>query len=312
MTRAEVARKFDQIVDFAEIEPFIDTPVKRYSSGMYLRLAFSVAAHLDPEILVVDEVLAVGDAAFQKKCMGKMDQVAQEGRTVLFVSHNLAAVRQLCHSALLLTEGEISCRGNTEDIINTYLATTLEDDRSSLRNIRERKGVGDLQFDYLRFEDHQGQQIGGLSSGQPGRIVLGVTGSKPVRGAVACIVILDAFQQKIMYLKSSYVNASLSTVRPGGELVCEIPRVHLAPGRYRLQIWLNADGVPQDHIGDAGSFLVMDGNFFGTGQAVTPGFQVALMDYSWHLRHATDELNSAPLEGVGADTQKSLRGTADI
>src|SRR5882724_9144312 len=121
MKRVEINRKFDEIVAFAEIDKFIDTPVKHYSSGMYVRLAFAVAAHLDPEILFVDEVLAVGDAAFQKKCLGKMGDVAQEGRTVLFVSHNMDAVLRLCRSVILLKDGGIFASGRTEHVINDYL-----------------------------------------------------------------------------------------------------------------------------------------------------------------------------------------------
>jgi lipopolysaccharide transport system ATP-binding protein len=121
MTRAEIKRKFDDIVEFSEISRFLDTPVKRYSSGMYVRLAFAVAAHLDPEILIVDEVLAVGDAEFQKKCLGKMSDVAHGGRTVVFVSHNMAAVSRLCSTALLLDSGEVSARGDVHDITSLYL-----------------------------------------------------------------------------------------------------------------------------------------------------------------------------------------------
>src|SRR2546421_302527 len=117
MTRAEIRRKFDEIVAFAETEKFLDTPVKRYSSGMYVRLAFAVAAHLEPEILLVDEVLAVGDADFQKKCLGKMEGVAREGRTVLFVSHNTVAIERLCSSALLLTDGRIGMSGDTQAVV---------------------------------------------------------------------------------------------------------------------------------------------------------------------------------------------------
>lgn len=123
MSRREIERKFDEIVDFAEIEKFIDTPVKRYSSGMYVRLAFSVAAHLDPEILIVDEVLAVGDAEFQKKCLGKMGDVAKEGRTVLFVSHNMGAVTRLCRQGLWIDQGCIRLIGNVLEVTNHYLSS---------------------------------------------------------------------------------------------------------------------------------------------------------------------------------------------
>ncbi len=125
MGRAEIKKKFDEIVDFAEIEKFLDTPVKRYSSGMYVRLAFAVAAHLEPEILIVDEVLAVGDAQFQKKCLGKMEEVGREGRTVLFVSHNSSVLRQLCNKGLLLCNGIVAMSGTMEKVMNEYFATSL-------------------------------------------------------------------------------------------------------------------------------------------------------------------------------------------
>jgi len=122
MSKKEIKRKFDEIVAFAEVEKFLDTPVKRYSSGMYVRLAFAVAAHLEPEILIVDEVLAVGDAEFQKKCLGKMEQVGKEGRTVIFVSHNMAAIQSLCTSAIHLNQGKIDGKGSVSDQINNYLS----------------------------------------------------------------------------------------------------------------------------------------------------------------------------------------------
>lgn len=131
MSRKEIQRKFDEIVDFAEVEKFLDTPVKRYSSGMYVRLAFAVAAHLEPEILIVDEVLAVGDAQFQKKCLGKMEDVANQGRTVLFVSHNMAAVRQLCNSAILINKGTIESSGDTAKLIEEYLKSTNKEANAS-------------------------------------------------------------------------------------------------------------------------------------------------------------------------------------
>jgi lipopolysaccharide transport system ATP-binding protein len=129
MTRHEINRKFDEIVAFSEIEKFLDTPVKRYSSGMYVRLAFAVAAHLEPEILIIDEVLAVGDAQFQKKCLGKMEEVGKEGRTVLFVSHNMAAIEQLTGKSLLLKSGVVQCFGNTLDVIGHYLSASSMDSR---------------------------------------------------------------------------------------------------------------------------------------------------------------------------------------
>src|SRR5437899_11537720 len=138
MKREEIKRKFDEIVEFSEVEKFIDTPVKRYSSGMYMRLAFAVAAHLETEILLVDEVLAVGDANFQKKCLGKMGEVAQEGRTVLFVSHNMTAVNQLCPRAIMLCDGEIARMGNTPEVVAEYLKVGSKSGGERLWNDRQK------------------------------------------------------------------------------------------------------------------------------------------------------------------------------
>jgi lipopolysaccharide transport system ATP-binding protein len=133
MTRRELADKFDEIVDFSVVEEFIDTPVKRYSSGMYVRLAFAVAAHLQPDILILDEVLAVGDATFQRKCLGKMNEAAKQGRTVLFVSHNMVAVQSLCTRGILLEGGRVSADGSASEVVQLYLSKGLSDGRSKLR-----------------------------------------------------------------------------------------------------------------------------------------------------------------------------------
>ncbi len=293
MRRAEIDSKFDEIVDFAEIEKFLDTAVKHYSSGMYLRLAFAVAAHLEPEILLVDEVLAVGDAAFQKKCVGKMSDVARQGRTVLFVSHNMAAIRQLCTSAFLLSAGQVVDSGSAEDVIRGYLQSTLADTNSDLTTIRDRKGAGEIRFRSIRFEDEQGAQVEGLVCGQPGRIVLGVQSDRPFRKVRACIGFLDSLNQRLMYLDSKFVGDDMAEVPPNGELVCEIPRVHLAPGRYRLEMWLQTASREQDRLTDAGAVDVEDGNFYGTGRTVAQGFQVALMDFGWRARAAAPEYADA-------------------
>jgi lipopolysaccharide transport system ATP-binding protein len=146
MSQVEIKRKFDEIVDFAEVEKFLDTPVKRYSSGMYVRLAFAVAAHLEPEILIVDEVLAVGDAQFQKKCLGKMKDVSKEGRTVLFVSHNMAATRALCSRALFMKNGQVLQDSNIEDAINSYLAEDISSDSRIVWDINKAPQSSKVRF----------------------------------------------------------------------------------------------------------------------------------------------------------------------
>lgn len=161
MRRAEISRKFDEIVAFSEVERFLDTPVKRYSSGMYVRLAFAVAAHLEPEILVVDEVLAVGDAAFQKKCLGKMGEVARQGRTVLFVSHNMEAVRRLCSRTVMLSDGQLVADGQTEETIAAYLTSGRRSETNAHRyEAASRPGDEYVQLRGIRLADSQGDDTG--------------------------------------------------------------------------------------------------------------------------------------------------------
>lgn len=284
MRRAEIDRKLDEIVAFAEVEKFLDTPVKHYSSGMYLRLAFAVAAHLEPEILLVDEVLAVGDTAFQRKCIGKMSEVSRQGRTVLFVSHNMAAVRQLCSSALLLVAGGVSETGATDETIRSYLATTYSSIAGDLSQVSDRKGAGHIRMRSIRFEDEAGTETGTLVSGQPGRIVLSVSSDRPHPRIQACVAFLDQFNQRIMYLNSYFLGEDMPWLPANGELVCDVPRIHLAPGQYRLELWVKSAEVIQDRISDAGVVEVLEGNFFGTGKALANGFQVALMDFNWSAR----------------------------
>lgn len=164
MARQEIARKFDEIVAFAEVERFIETPVKRYSSGMQMRLAFGVAAHLEPEVLVVDEVLAVGDAAFQKKCLGKMESVASQGRTILFVSHNMAVLRQLCSHGVLLRQGQVARQGRIDEVVNDYLEEVESEDEIVLP---EPKSDKDAYFSRLRVLDARGEKTTRLPHSQP-------------------------------------------------------------------------------------------------------------------------------------------------
>jgi lipopolysaccharide transport system ATP-binding protein len=156
MSKVEIKQKFDEIVAFAEVEKFLDTPVKRYSSGMYVRLAFAVAAHLEPEILIVDEVLAVGDAQFQKKCMGKMDEVGKEGRTVLFVSHNMGAIHALCNRCILLESGNVIADGETLTIISHYNSTDNKQELVEITPDMHNRGNGEITFKTCTLTDSKG------------------------------------------------------------------------------------------------------------------------------------------------------------
>src|SRR5437588_5670825 len=178
MARGEVRRKFDEIVAFAEIEKFLDTPIKRYSSGMYVRLAFAVAAHLEPEILIVDEVLAVGDAEFQKKCLTKMGHVAGQGRTVLFVSHNMGAVQTLCRRAFLLAQGELQQEGPAREVVAEYLRVSDAISSLPLNERTDRSGVGRFRFDELAVLNAKGEQRDFAVTGEDTMIRLRLTTPK--------------------------------------------------------------------------------------------------------------------------------------
>ncbi len=301
MTRGEITKKYDQILEFAEIEEFAETPVKFYSSGMYLRLAFAVAAHMEPEILLVDEVLAVGDAKFQRKCTGKMGEVARTGRTVLFVSHNMAAVRQLCTSAVLLNGGAVEMTGSTEKVVHAYLTSAYSGPSADLLLIGDRRGAGEIKFRSIRFENGDGEECPGLVSGHPGKIVFGVASDWDMSSIRISVTILDTYDQRIMHLDSKLLGHEIPLVPRDGELVLDIPRVHLAPGRYRMALWMQSKTVLQDHITDAGSVDVTDGNFFGAGKALADGFQVALMDFNWFAREGVSE---ASVSAASTRTEK--------
>jgi lipopolysaccharide transport system ATP-binding protein len=256
MRRHEIDRKFDEIVDFAEVSRFIDTPVKHYSSGMYLRLAFAVAAHLEPEILIVDEVLAVGDAAFQRKCMGKMSQVASEGRTVLFVSHNMSAVARLCHTALLLQQGRVVGRGDVQSVIQQYM------DRSVLLAGEKRFELADrpairireVAFTGIRILDAHGKVSPTVNLTQGATLEIQYRVTHPVRGAQISFRLWNS--ETVCVLTSTDFDSDLSraeqTLEPGDYVaVCLLPGHLLRPGSYWVDLVAvipgtkNLDEMPQ-------------------------------------------------------------------
>ena len=243
MTKAEIKRKFDEIVAFSEVEKFIDTPVKRYSSGMYVRLAFAVAAHLEPEILVVDEVLAVGDADFQKKCLGKIRDVAKVGRTVLFVSHNMTSLRQLCSRAVLLRDGRLVCDGPLSDVIERYLSISVENCGCYRRSPAARNGQRGI-IEEVELKNQQGFVGGSFSSLEPihVRIRLKCLARVPACQLAVRVTNLDG----VAILTTTNVDdqSSLGALDPGDHLFeFEIPAAFLAVGHYSLIICLHIPGV---------------------------------------------------------------------
>jgi energy-coupling factor transporter ATP-binding protein EcfA2 len=234
MSRVEIRRKFDEIVEFAEIGKFLDTPVKRYSSGMYVRLAFSVAAHLEPEILIVDEVLAVGDIAFQKKCLGKMHSVsANEGRTVLFVSHNIDAVRRLCSSAVLLSAGRVKAIGLTQQVLNTYLHDNLPDE--PLRIPAPDEHARDAAFvTAVSLESLDGLPRSVVAVGQPWRVRVSFRVGRPYKNFVVGLGLVAADG-----VPAQTAWSTPSEVIPGAYEVLFEQETFLQASTYTLLVGLN-------------------------------------------------------------------------
>ncbi|MBN1449909.1 MAG: ABC transporter ATP-binding protein [Anaerolineales bacterium] len=267
MPRVEIDRKFDEIVAFSGVEEFIDTPIKHYSSGMGLRLGFAVAAHLEPEILVVDEVLAVGDAAFQKKCLGKMSEVAQAGRTVLFVSHNMVAVQGLCQSAIVLDHGRVVFQGETQLAIDLYLQNAQIEQRVDLTERTNRKGDQTLRFVKVRVMDKNGQEIDRIVSGQDVYFRLYYTARKSLKSAniLVSMTVQDQHIQLLNFNSEDTGDDSLD-VYPEGYFECEWKNFNLLGGEYQGGLFCSINGQLADWVEAAFRFEVVNGDFFGTGK----------------------------------------------
>jgi lipopolysaccharide transport system ATP-binding protein len=233
-----VDRKYERIVEFSGVEKFIDTPVKRYSSGMAVRLAFSVAAHLEPEIMMIDEVLSVGDAAFQKKCVGKMEKVSGEGRTVLFVSHNMAAVTQLCERAIWLEDGRIKMLGPASDIVSMYLGDSGDSGQATWRKQADFDSDKEVQFESVRLLSAESQPVSMISFSTPFKVEIRYKVIKQIRDLSITIQVFNS--QGVMVFES--MNTDLPewrgyTQKPGHYLaVCSGPENLLKPGRYTISV----------------------------------------------------------------------------
>lgn len=248
MTRKEIKRKFDEIVAFSEIEKFLDTPVKRYSSGMYVRLAFAVAAHLEPEILIVDEVLAVGDAQFQKKCLGKMGEVGESGRTVLYVSHNMASVNGLCKKSILLSNGRLIDFGDTPEIISKYLTikSCTNDGLIDLSGDAKRKNSflkSKFKFSKLEVFNCKNEKTQSLKLGEPFEIVLSGESVEDIEEITFGIGFMSSFGVAVFNSISSDSNLPTKIKAGKTSLSVSFDRNYLTPGNYTIDISANGEGV---------------------------------------------------------------------
>jgi lipopolysaccharide transport system ATP-binding protein len=284
MRRAEIDARFDQIVDFADIERFLDTPVKRYSSGMSVRLAFAVAAHLEPEILLVDEVLAVGDASFQRKSLAKMNEVAKQGRTVVFVSHNLAIIQALCERVVLLEHGQVMADGPVRSTIDSYLRQleSAASDDLLQRTDREGRGYDESLIKRIEVREREGGNSGVVVGGRPVRIVVYIT--KVLQTMECQLTVVDSLGQPVMTMDSEI--SSAQDVRDGElgpRIECEIAELPLLPGRYRLDVLLKGNAHIQDGLQAAGFFDVEAGVMEGRPIPASGAEGTVVVPHTWRL-----------------------------
>jgi lipopolysaccharide transport system ATP-binding protein len=274
MTKKEISDKLDEIVSFSGCERYIDTPVKRYSSGMKVRLAFAVAAHLEPDILIVDEVLAVGDAEFQKKAIGKMQDISNEGgRTVLFVSHNMAAIKNLCTRTILLDKGEITYEGTTNETIDFYLNTQHKKANELLSKRTDRSGSGEVRFTQVELLNHNGNYLTEIISGDYARFRLHFVFNKniPPEDLIFGLVIYDNNEVKIADFYSDEMGRSFKNIKTYVDL--ELPKLMLRGGDYSVVIVVQRlKPVFQqiDLVHNVLNFKVFSGDFWNVGKVNRP------------------------------------------
>ena len=282
MRRHDIDRRFDEIIAFAEIEEFLDTPVKRYSSGMYVRLAFAVAAHLDPEILVVDEVLAVGDAAFQKKCLGKMGEVArQEGRAVLFVSHNMVAITALCARGILLEQGRVTGDGPASAIVQQYLNSLETLSLVPLVDRPDRQGSGRLRFESFAVRNLT-LGSGLVRSGDDIEIAIAYRSASPMlRNVHVDMIVHGPFDEQLAQLSSTAQRGSIDEISGTGVFLCRVPRFPFEAGAYRITLFSTVEGDISDWVIHAATIDVEPGDYFGTGKMNAEGQGHFLVDHQW-------------------------------
>jgi lipopolysaccharide transport system ATP-binding protein len=289
MSKREIASKFDEIVAFAEVERFLNTPVKRYSSGMYVRLAFAVAAHLQPEILVVDEVLAVGDAAFQKKCLGKMGDVAREGRTILFVSHNMAAVQALCGRAILLESGRLIQQGRTQDVAQRYLYSVMAAADIPLDQRQDRTGDGSAKVVSMRIQSQDSDHV--LRSTSRLKITVQYRSQGELKYPKFEIGIYDYTRDTgICLLDSDAAGGLPEVLPPEGEVTCVTEPFNITAGRCNTYVSVYKGGVLADCVAPAMTFDVAPADVHGSGKQASREWFLGLLRHEWSAKTTRVEL----------------------
>ncbi len=299
MTRREIASKFDEIAEFSGVERFLDTPVKRYSSGMKVRLAFAVAAHLEPEILIIDEVLAVGDAAFQQKCVGKISDVARTGRTVLFVSHNAAAIESLCTRGIVLEQGQIKFDGTQSEAISFYSAS-YGVPAHSLAQRTDRAGNGDARIVAIELRDSAGRPLHNAHAGETTDLwfYFESHGKRTYPRLNLRINVATQLGAPVFTQSNQLAGQTFPALPERGAFVCRLPRLPLPEATYRVDYFLTSDyrqGDTIDQLTNAFDLHVENGDFFGSGNVPAIVSGVCLVEAKWRLEAEASPLTAAPL-----------------
>ena len=272
MTKAEIRSKFDEIVDFSGVERYIDTPVKRYSSGMYVRLAFAVAAHLEPEILIIDEVLAVGDAEFQKKCLGKMKDVSGQGRTVLFVSHNMVAVQNLCSMAMFLDNGGLKSIDQTETVVNQYLSYNIKDDNALVVDLSSAKRTGNVKrvIQKMWMENSRGEAVRNVFMGESFSLFFSFHSDVVLSNALFGFGIENSQGDRITSLNNEISGDVIPAEIKGGTVCLRVDTPNLMDGQYYVSVSVVTNQVEwADYIEQAFSFAVVSYDVYKSGKLIT-------------------------------------------
>ncbi len=284
MSKQEIKAKLDEIIDFSGVEQYLDTPVKRYSSGMRVRLGFSVAPHLEPEILVIDEVLAVGDAEFQRKCLGKMNKVARAGRTILFVSHNMVSVGNLCSRGILLENGKVRIDNPIDEVISEYLTQQYATfDSENILTRKDRNGTGELHITKVEFLNPTTKKPSGhILSGDEILISLTINAKKDISGVSVAVAFFNT-SGNIMFSCLSNAVGKVYNFKSEEQAVlyCHINKWPTSGGRYTYNINARKSDGYLDFVKDAGFVDVESGDFYGTGVLPAPSKQTVLIDFNY-------------------------------
>lgn len=281
MKRREIKAKFDEIVAFSGVEQFIDTPVKHYSSGMKVRLAFSVAAHLEPEILLIDEVLAVGDAEFQKKCLGRMEDVTKKGKAILFVSHNLAAIEKLCQKVLLLDKGILLCYEDTKVSIGNYFKTIHRNTEvRHVGDIPRRSGYDKIITD-ISIEDENGNILTIISQKQKVFFRINYEYNREILDPHFGILFKDKYDNNLIWLQSKLNQNFVEKIPNKGTVICEISSLPLSAGKYKVSIGCGSKNIQLDFVDEACELFVENTDFFGSGRMPESKQSLFLLESKW-------------------------------